>query len=251
MRQRFSALRSREKQGANPQIEQAREKFTPAHKKRALGEDESDEELPTKTSRRRRRRSNVVPKRKSKSNEKVTIDDEDSSSPEPTLRLPIANKTTTPVVSNTTPPVHNTRGAAARSSLTITKLNVNGNSNENQNQSQNQSIVENQSQVENLSQMENLSQDQSECHEQIQCQEKIQSQAQIQAHIQNQMLAPPIENGITTVTCLESQIEKNTTSIVNLTEYQAQPTIRISDSILKIINDENDKKIIIQSSDSE
>ena len=140
LRQRFSALRSREKQGANPQIEQAREKFTPAHKKRALGAT-SDEETPTKTS--RRRRSKVVTKKKSKSKAKVD-DDEDSSSPEPTLRLPhaVSNTTTTsttPTPSSTsatnvitTPPVHNTR-AASRSSLTVTKQAVNGNSNENQN----------------------------------------------------------------------------------------------------------------------
>ena len=173
MRQRFSALRSREKQGANPQIEQARDKFTPAHKKRPLGAT-SDEETPTKTS--RRRRSKVVAKKISKSKVKVD-DDEDSSSPEPTLRLPhtVSNNTTTPTPTSTsatnvitTPPVHNTR-AASRSSLTVTK----------------------------------------------------------------------------------SQVEKNITSIVDLAEYQAQPTIRISDSILKIINDENEKKIIIPSSDSE
>ena len=160
MRARFSAYRSREKQG-NAEILQARQKFTPANKKRVkvLEDSSGGEETPKKNKKKQSKNASLDASQDltSPSNEEIIKTS--------TNKLPV------------TPPIHNTR--SSRSTLTVTKL------------------------------------------------------------------TPSIDSTVSS----QNQTEKNESAIVDLTEYQAQPTIRISDSILKIINDENENKKLISDDD--
>lgn len=220
LRARFSAYRSRESKGGggNAQILEAREKFTPPAKKRVKGsEDSSGDETPKKNKRKQQTRT----RNRNNSGDSTSPTSTNAENSNAHGKVPSDGDTT--IV--TPPPIHNTR--SSRSSITVNKL----------------PIVSATALIPIVASTETA-------HTVVAPATVVPVAAE---QTTTTLLIPTLTTTITTINTAATNPEdiitldhgeKNdsATAIVDLTEYQAQPTIRISDSILKIINDENENK---------
>jgi hypothetical protein len=216
LRARFSALRSRESRvtnGSNQQIAEAREKYTPSRKKEEMNKRKSKE---------------LLENLESSGDEHETI-----KTPYKNRRQENANASLSPSNLTNTASPHNTR---SKSSITITKV----------------------ARDVNLESENSL--DLFDTNLAVTDTNPTNTTANNLTTNGNKLPAPgtttetntPTNNNINNNNNANSTVIDQAAPIVNLTQYQAQPTIRISDSILKIINEENEikkKKILDNNSE--